>query len=1059
MSNGASTPSAFKRVFVGDDAGYAVKVDPNDLFQIAGPYGPILRVGSTPTEDYVIWTGTANTSFGEIDIGTNLANYFTMKGAASGAIPTINTAGVDTNIPLGLLPKGLSPVVTTELLVAPTANWVTGSANFVTRVRPQFQVFQSSTTVPTGLGFYPQMSVTGGTVGGFADAGGAGLSAFNTISVDGDNVVANSGAGPQGLNLLNVGLGVGNSNGAAGSAHKGGRNAINGEIFINSDVDIGTGSLFHVGVAGGTTAFYKMGGVPGAARGNVFGGNVWARAYNNGGPGPRYLLSIIGMEVGIRQEANVSALWKIGLQIVGENTSDANAEQQNIGLSITDQPSATTRGYGQGISFGAYNGQFPMAASGQMIATLPTPIGLSSVATADGINFRRVAFSRSSLDMPGFFVDGSGNTGGQKVGGLALQTVSAVDAKVSTVSSVAIVDGGSYDGGPSIATTATYLGGATAITVASFSGVLNGMLVSGANIQAGTTLVSGAGTVNFVLSLPTTGPGTGVAIAFTQPMPPFAIASPATSGGIAGTTATMIVTNMGADGLTGINAGGNGLYVAGETLTAVGGTGTAFTLFIETVVAGVPTNVRIATAGNYTVLPTNPILFTGSAAGTGFSVGARWTILALASGGSGGSLAGTNYNELRPPTVTYTGAATQTREARFRVNMSAGTSVNLVLNSGAMTQTTNLEVGDQTGRQTFKHATFISPVAGSMATPPFLVQGSAFGTVTSGAAFYRSFNVGTDTVDASAALGGGATANYFGHTISAGAVGGRTTLFSFLNQTGATTSALNTFYVSHGAFAQASASAGGSAGLGNHRGNLFGSNISAELKSGAGLFWNAVVGLEINVGLPTGTQSYYKHGLSVIQWNTDAVSGVGGADSGLMFATQTAGSVPGWDRGITFGHPLGWWPIKAAGTMIGTLTGFAAGPTYAATWGVDFSAVTFSSGFLRSTGFSVDGVGTTSTTGRIVGVRVVTAAGAVTVAATDETIVVNKTVGAATVVNLPAGVLGRRYTIKDGKGDAAANNITITPAAGNIDGAATSVINTNYGRATVAYNGTQWNLV
>lgn len=103
--------------------------------------------------------------------------------------------------------------------------------------------------------------------------------------------------------------------------------------------------------------------------------------------------------------------------------------------------------------------------------------------------------------------------------------------------------------------------------------------------------------------------------------------------------------------------------------------------------------------------------------------------------------------------------------------------------------------------------------------------------------------------------------------------------------------------------------------------------------------------------------------------------------------------------------------------------------------------------------------GTVNTAGRTVALRVVTAAGAVTVSATDDVVVVNKTVGAATTVNLPAGVTGRRYTIKDGKGDAAANNITITPAAGNIDGAATLVINTNYGRATVAYNGTQWNQV
>jgi len=92
--------------------------------------------------------------------------------------------------------------------------------------------------------------------------------------------------------------------------------------------------------------------------------------------------------------------------------------------------------------------------------------------------------------------------------------------------------------------------------------------------------------------------------------------------------------------------------------------------------------------------------------------------------------------------------------------------------------------------------------------------------------------------------------------------------------------------------------------------------------------------------------------------------------------------------------------------------------------------------------------------------RVVTAAGAVTLAHLDDIVIVNKTVGAATVVNLPANPLrGRVYTIKDGKGDANANNITITPAAGNIDGAATFVMSTNYQSTKIMYNGTQWNVL
>lgn len=89
-----------------------------------------------------------------------------------------------------------------------------------------------------------------------------------------------------------------------------------------------------------------------------------------------------------------------------------------------------------------------------------------------------------------------------------------------------------------------------------------------------------------------------------------------------------------------------------------------------------------------------------------------------------------------------------------------------------------------------------------------------------------------------------------------------------------------------------------------------------------------------------------------------------------------------------------------------------------------------------------------------------TAAGAVTLAHLDDIVLVNKTSGAATAVNLPANpLIGRVYTIKDAKGDANSNNITLTPAAGNIDGAGTYVMSTNYQAARIAYNGTQWNVL
>lgn len=93
--------------------------------------------------------------------------------------------------------------------------------------------------------------------------------------------------------------------------------------------------------------------------------------------------------------------------------------------------------------------------------------------------------------------------------------------------------------------------------------------------------------------------------------------------------------------------------------------------------------------------------------------------------------------------------------------------------------------------------------------------------------------------------------------------------------------------------------------------------------------------------------------------------------------------------------------------------------------------------------------------------RLVTAAGTVTVAADDaDIIVIKKTVGAATTVNLPkAADAIRPVRIVDGKYDAATNNITIMPdGTETIFGAASWIIDGNGGsmKLTPLDDGSGW---
>jgi len=82
----------------------------------------------------------------------------------------------------------------------------------------------------------------------------------------------------------------------------------------------------------------------------------------------------------------------------------------------------------------------------------------------------------------------------------------------------------------------------------------------------------------------------------------------------------------------------------------------------------------------------------------------------------------------------------------------------------------------------------------------------------------------------------------------------------------------------------------------------------------------------------------------------------------------------------------------------------------------------------------------------------------VTVVNTDDVVSVEVPGPVAVTVNLPVGVTGRIFNIKDGLGLAApATPITITPnGVQTIDGAGTATIDAPYGSVTLVFSGTEW---
>ena len=78
----------------------------------------------------------------------------------------------------------------------------------------------------------------------------------------------------------------------------------------------------------------------------------------------------------------------------------------------------------------------------------------------------------------------------------------------------------------------------------------------------------------------------------------------------------------------------------------------------------------------------------------------------------------------------------------------------------------------------------------------------------------------------------------------------------------------------------------------------------------------------------------------------------------------------------------------------------------------------------------------------------------------DGIIFVNKAVSEPTLVTLPLNPkIGRVVIIKDMKGDADSNFISVQMSGGTVDGLPGFTMSNNYQSMTFAFNGNEWNII
>lgn len=905
----------------------------------------------------------------------NAVNFLIATPAISGSNAVLAATGPATDVGLTLLPKGAASTYTPALA---TNLFVVGSGTSVSSATYRKATMFFDQTLAGAGG--PDLRF-GGIVRGTLSQN---LQGYRAFVIDEDRV--NFSDNNDGMltyffsETLRAGWG-------------GGRTLLQSQLYVGNPDAPGTAAgdagpnAFQVALAGFAYSYTNAGGRVGAYAGNMFGSNVAARSWDGSG---YFWQSHVGEEVDVGLHANTEAAWKIGHKVVQWSTDRNRGFTTDYAYGINNQPSVATPGWRVGFALGGFEGEWPLREDSRFVAYIPSNSNLIAPIMASGVDLSGIEIVKSAFESEGFFVDGSGNLGAVATSGTELVTRTGIRASTATVAGGDVIEGGMYTGTIAI----TLSGNATAEVSLYATNYITNINTAGSGYATDDLLLLDGGTyeqVTFTASI------SGTTLTVTG-SPSGTIYPGMTLTGGTVDLYTMITGY-------GTGTGGAGTYTVDISQTEPSGTLTGHArargFITDFINAGNVTGIKMAYGGRYSALPSSPAAFTTSGAGTGLTVTPHTSIVAVEI-----TAPGSGYDEFLPPSYTTTGASGSPRPAVLQFHMTAtATPVLLATNyanhasltgaasggsfsaSAPFLQATGpdahidfkvlgkgtngrlnslkLYIGPTTNRASVQDSTraFIQTGGAytTTAAPGFHVGGDYSGTVTSGQAIFHQFAIDSDTVDPTTSSGpDGALGLYIGHTVSAGAKGGRTAIYSLLNIAGAITAdatGAGSFFVGGGFRADAAANAGGASGFGNYRGNLFGGNAIAVLKSGS-TFWDSLIGAEVTIGAQTGSSVYYKNGFQIVLGFDDAISGDGNFDSGLVFAQGINLTSPGWDYGIAFGHALGWWPMNAAGTIIGSVPSTdGLGPAYEARFGIDFSDITFSDAFLNSAGFTVDGAG------------------------------------------------------------------------------------------------------